>query len=168
MHFFHLIFASAGRIRPGCFAAAILAVYVFGLAAQLLTVPVVLSRAGLWPFVLAQAFLIWIWFALHAKRLSDAGRGPALAQGIAVIHVLAVALLILAGAFVLDSVAALEKSTPVSIAVLRQVLTFSRGLSDPLTLLGLVACASLLIAPIFSIWAASQPSQTAFHPHGNS
>lgn len=158
MHFFHLVFSGAGRLRPGCFAAAVLAVYVFGLAAQLLTVPVVLSRA-LWPFVLAQVLLTWVWFVLHAKRLRDAGRGPALAQGIAVIHALAVALLILVGAFVLDSVAAPESSTPVSIAVLRHVLTFSRGLSDPLTLLGLVACASLLIAPVFSIWAASQPSR---------
>ncbi len=159
MHFFHLIFSGAGRIRPGCFATAVLTVYVFGLAAQLLTVPVVLSRAGLWPFVLAQALLTWIWFVLHAKRLRDASRGTALAQGIAVIHALAVALLILVGAFVLDSVAMPESSTPVSIAVLRQVLTFSRGLSDPLILLGLVACASLLIAPVFSIWAASQPSR---------
>lgn len=165
MHLFHLIFGPAGRIQPGCFISAVLAIYVVGLAVQLLTAPAVLARAGLWPFLLAQAFLTWIWFVLHAKRLRDVGRSIALAEGILIIHVLAVALLILVGAFVLDSVAAPENSSPVSIAVLRHVLTLSRGLSDPLTILGLVACASLTIAPVFSIWSALQPSQTALRQH---
>ncbi len=166
MHLFHLIFGPAGRIQPGCFTSAVLAIYVFGLAAQLLTAPAVLARAGLWPFLLAQLLLTWIWFALHAKRLRDAGRGTALAQGIAIIHVLAVALLILVGAFFVDNVAPPESFMPVSVVVLRQVLTFARGLSDPLTILGLVACASLAVAPIFSVWAALQPSQTALRQHG--
>ena len=39
-----------------------------------LTAPDIMTRAGLWPFVAAQAVLIWIWFVLHAKRLHDAGR----------------------------------------------------------------------------------------------
>ena len=166
MHVLHLIFGPAGRIQPGCFTPAVLAIYVFGLAAQLLTAPAVLARAGLWPFLLAQLLLTWIWFALHAKRLRDAGRGPALAQGIAVIHVLAVALLILLGTFFLDGIAVPDESIPVSAAVLGRLLGLSSEPSDPLTILGLIACASLAIAPVFSIWAALQPSQTALRQHG--
>ena len=48
-----------------------------GVASQWLTVPAVIDRAGLWPFVVAQVVLIWVWYALHAKRLHDGGRGPA-------------------------------------------------------------------------------------------
>ncbi len=39
--------------------------------------------------------LIWIWFALHAKRLHDAGRGSGLAVGVAVLYVLSVVLLLI-------------------------------------------------------------------------
>ena len=37
-----------------------------------------------------QALLIWMWFALHAKRLRDAGRTIGLAVGAAVLYALSV------------------------------------------------------------------------------
>lgn len=161
MHVLHLIFGAAGRLAPGCFAAAVVAVYVFGLAAQWLTVPAVLSRVGLWPFLLAQALLTWIWFALHAKRLRDAGGGVAAAQAVAVIHALAVALLVLVGAFFLDGVAASGVSLPGSILLLRQLFEMLRTSVDPLTIFALIACSSLVIVPLFSLWAGTRPSQAA-------
>ncbi len=164
MHVLHLIVSSTGRIAPGCFAAAVVAVYILGLAAQLLTAPAVLSKLGLWPFGLAQTLLTWIWFALHAKRLRDAGRGIALAQGIAAIHVLAVVLLILLAGFLLDEGAAAGNATPVSLGVLRQLFSLSRGVSDALTFLGFTACASLMLAPVFSLWLGLQPSHAAQKP----
>jgi uncharacterized membrane protein YhaH (DUF805 family) len=164
MHFLSLVLTSTGHIGPRCFAAAMAAAYGLGLGAQWLTVPEVLSRAGLWPFLLAQALLTWVWFALHAKRLRDAGRGIALAQGIAAIHVLAIALLILVGAFFLDEITVPGTTMPASLTVLRQLLGFVHGLSDPLTILGLIACAALIIPPVFSIWLALQPSRTAGPP----
>ncbi len=72
-----LLFSPAGRLLPQAFIIAAGAVYVVGVASQWLTVPAVIDRAGLWPFVVAQALLIWLWYALHAKRLHDGGRAPA-------------------------------------------------------------------------------------------
>ncbi len=161
MHLFHLFFAPGGRLGAGCFAGAVILAYALWLAAHLLTVPAVLARAGLWPFVLVQALLIWVWFALHAKRLRDAGRGVGPAQGIAVIYTLAVALLVLVAAFFLDGGAASGASVPASALVLRQLFDTLRTSLDPFIVLALIACASLVIVPIFSVWAAMQPSRAA-------
>jgi uncharacterized membrane protein YhaH (DUF805 family) len=159
MHHFPFLLSARGALGPRRFAVAIAVVYALGLAAQMLTTPPVLARLGLWPFFLMQIVLTWAWFALHAQRLRDAGRGIAAAQGIAVIHVLAVVLLVLVGAFFIENAAA-EGWAPESVALIRQLVLFSRGV-DPLTLLGLVACAALLIPPAFSVWAALQPGRGA-------
>ena len=58
------------------------------------------SRAGLWPFLAAQIVLIWIWYALHAKRLRDAGKPAGLAVAACLLYALSVVLLVIvAGAF---------------------------------------------------------------------
>ena len=67
-------------------------------AAQWLTVPDVIARGGLWPFVIVQALLIWVWFALHAKRLRDAGRTIGLAVGVSLLYTLSVVLLLIVAA----------------------------------------------------------------------
>src|SRR5579863_645035 len=56
------LLSPSGRLRPQAFLYGALAVYLLGAASHLLTVPDVIRRAGLWPFVAAQALLIWIWF----------------------------------------------------------------------------------------------------------
>jgi uncharacterized membrane protein YhaH (DUF805 family) len=161
MRFCRLFFSVSGRLRPGPFAVAAVLIYVIALAAHLLTLPAVASLAGLWPFAVAQALLIWTWFALHAKRLRDASRGIAPAQGIAAIYALAMALLILVGAFFLDGAAAPGVALPGSVLVLRQLFDMFRASLDPLTILTLIAFSSLVIVPIFSVWAGTRPSQAA-------
>src|ERR1700734_1000325 len=93
-----LIFSPSGRLPPQTFILAALIIYLAGASSQLLTGPDVIRRAGLWPFMAAQALLIWLWFALHAKRLRDAGRPVGLAAGVSILYALSVALLIIIAA----------------------------------------------------------------------
>ena len=160
MHHLQSFISSRGVVGPARFLLAVAGVYALGLAAQWLTLPTALARLGLWPFLLVQIVLIGAWYMLHARRLRDAGRGIAPAQGIALIHVLAVVLLVLVGVFYLEILAG-DGRLPESLLLVGQLVTFSRGAADPLTILGLVACAALLIPPIFSIWAAVQPGRAA-------
>jgi uncharacterized membrane protein YhaH (DUF805 family) len=141
---------------PRFFILAVGGLYLLGLAAQLLTVPAVLAHADLWPFLLAQAVLTGAWYVVHARRLHDAGRGSAAAQGVAMIHVLAVVLLVLIGAFYTDDAMG-EGKVPESLRLVRALVTFSHGAGDLVTVLGVLACAALLIPPVFSLWLALQP-----------
>jgi hypothetical protein len=69
-------------------------------ASQALTLADVIKPAGLWPFLAAQIVLVWIWYALHAKRLRDAGKPVGVAVATCLLYVLSVVLLvIIAGAF---------------------------------------------------------------------
>jgi uncharacterized membrane protein YhaH (DUF805 family) len=89
------IVSTQGRLARKPFALGVLGVYIAGIAAQALLSGEVMGRAGLWPFVIAQAALIWIWLVLHIRRLRDAGQGPAAAIGIALVYVLALGLLLM-------------------------------------------------------------------------
>jgi uncharacterized membrane protein YhaH (DUF805 family) len=126
----------------------------------LLTAPVVLAHAGLWPFLLAQAVLTGVWYVLHARRLHDAGRSSAAAQGVAMIHVLAVVLLVLIGTFYTDDATG-EGNMPKSLRLVRALVTFSHEAGDLVTMLGFLACAALLIPLVFSLWLALQPRSIA-------
>jgi uncharacterized membrane protein YhaH (DUF805 family) len=160
MPILRLFFDAAGRLAPAPFILAVILVYALGLAAQLLTAPGVTSRAGLWPFALAQALLVWVWFALHAKRLRDAGYGINAAQGVAAIYALAVVLLVFVAAFFLEGGGESSAGAmPGARIVLLHLLGLFQGPPDPLTLLALIACLSVLIAPACSIWAATRPSR---------
>jgi hypothetical protein len=141
------------------FVLGVGAVYVLGFAGQWLTARIILTQVGLWPFLLMQIVLIGAWAMLHAGRLRDAGRTIAPAQGLAVIHVLAIVLLILVGAFYMEGAAG-DGRMPESLLLVRQLITFSRG-ADLLTALGLVACVALLVPPLFSVWAAMLPGRHA-------
>src|ERR1700730_18089839 len=95
-----LLFSPSGRLRPQAFIIAVLLVYVAAVASHALPLRDVIRSAGLWPFLAAQIVLIWIWYALHAKRLRDAGKPIGLAVAASLLYVLSVALLIIiAGAF---------------------------------------------------------------------
>src|ERR1700744_14160 len=95
MQALRFLFSPSGRIAPQAFVVAAVVLYFAGVAAQFLTTPDVIAHSGLWPFVVAQVVLIWIWFALHAKRLYDAGQPPGLALGAALLYAIATALLLL-------------------------------------------------------------------------
>ena len=90
-----LFFSTKGRIDRKTFAWCALAVYVAGFFSQSLLAGSVIARAGLWPFIVVQAALIWAWLALHIKRLRDANEGPTGAIGVAIIYALAISLLLL-------------------------------------------------------------------------
>jgi len=152
--------AAGGTLGPRGFLGSVLVLYLFGLAGQLLTAPIILARVSLWPFLLIQAVLIGIWYLLHARRLRDAARGMASARGIAAIHILAIVLLVLVGAFYMETVSD-EAWMPESLLLIRQLIAFTRGAGDWLTILGLIACAALLVPPAFSVWAAMLPGRRA-------
>ena len=99
MDAFALFTSTQGRLGRRQFVLGLLAVYLAGLAAQMLLSGEVMARAGLAPFIAAQAALIWAWLALHIKRLRDGGNGPAGAIGVAVIYGLALCLLLMLVAF---------------------------------------------------------------------
>jgi uncharacterized membrane protein YhaH (DUF805 family) len=98
MHALRLVFSPAGRLPPQPFIIAAVVVYVAGIASYWLTAPDVIRRAGLWPFLAVQIVLIWIWHAVHAKRLRDAGQGAGLAAGVSLLYALSVALLVILAA----------------------------------------------------------------------
>jgi hypothetical protein len=151
---------AGAMLGPKPFLAAVAGLYLLGLAGQLFTAPIVFARFGLWPFLMTQAVLTGVWYVLHARRLRDAGRSLAPAQGIAVIHILAIVLLMLVGAFYIED-AVPEGWRPESLWLVAQLVTFSPGAGDLLTMLGLLACVALLIPPAFSLWAAAQPGSRA-------
>jgi uncharacterized membrane protein YhaH (DUF805 family) len=158
MRFLRLFFNAAGSVRPAPFVVAVIFVYAFGLTAQMLMTPMVYERAGLWPFAVAEGLLVWVWFALHAKRLRDAGRGIEPAQGIAAIYALAVVLLFIIAEFFLDG------GEPGGSGLASRIVTFYfvhslRPTSDPVLFLMLIGSLSIIIPPIFSIWAATRPSR---------
>ena len=68
--------------------------------------------------------------------------------------------MVLVGAFYMESAAG-DGWMPESLLLVQQLMTFSRGAGDLLTPLGLVACAALLVPPLFSVWAATQPGSRA-------
>ena len=76
-----------------------LAVYAAGIAAQFLLSGEVMAHAGVWPFVILQAALIWVWLVLHMRRLRDAGQPPERALGVALIYALSLGLLLMLVAF---------------------------------------------------------------------
>ena len=73
-----LFTSTEGRLGRKPFWLCVLAIYLAGLAAQLLLVPQVTARSGVWPFVFAQAILVWAWLAIHIKRLRDPGPSVAM------------------------------------------------------------------------------------------
>jgi uncharacterized membrane protein YhaH (DUF805 family) len=95
MHAFSHLFSPAGRLTSRPFIRAALAVYLLGVASQYLTTADVVQRGGLWPFVVVQFVVVWIWFCLHARRLHDAGRSSDLAAAVGLFYLLSVVLLLI-------------------------------------------------------------------------
>ena len=167
MHALHFLLSPSGRLRPQPFIAAAVAVYLAGMASHLLTTPDVMQRGGLWPFIAAQILLIWIWFALHAKRLNDAGRGRGLAVGIGLLYALSVVLLVIVadGFFNTDLVMGNASATS-ALQLLLLFYVIATLLGSPhydlgwlmVAVLTLMAFVPVIVALVFSIWTASRPS----------
>jgi uncharacterized membrane protein YhaH (DUF805 family) len=167
-----LFFSAHGTLERRPFVLAIILVYLLSLASHALTAPNWLERGGLIAFALAQLLLLWSWYALHAKRLRDAGHAAAPAIGIALIYLLAVILLLMILTFFMQSAGqslALGDTLPSSSVVALYLLMFLLGmLASPGTLdmldlttalLALVLTSPLLIVTGFTIWAATRPTR---------
>lgn len=158
-----------GRLSPRTFIYGALAVYLFGAVSHLLTTPDIIRHAGLWPFVAAQALLVWIWFVLHAKRLHDAGRGSGLAVAVGLLYVLSVVLLMaIADSFfnTTDGLMANPGATGALelILLLYVIVTLIGSPHYDLAWLMVVALmligfAPIAVALIFSVWTARRPSR---------
>jgi uncharacterized membrane protein YhaH (DUF805 family) len=167
MQALRFLFSPHGRLSPQPFAIAVIIIYLAGVASQALTVPDVIARAGLWPFVALQALLLWIWFALHAKRLRDAGRGIGLALGVGLLYALSVALLILVAASFVNAADMPDANTAGALGLILFVSVVTILLGSPHYDIGWIVAAVLLItalvpvvvAVIFSAWTATRPHQ---------
>lgn len=155
-----------GRLAPQPFAFGVAAVYIAGIAAQVLLTGELTGRAGLWPFVVAQVALVAVWLVLHIWRLRDAGQGPAAAIGIALVYGLSIGLLLMLAAFFThpDTVAPHGGESPASDAAVGTLLvvflfnimfTPDFGVfSTIFKLLILIAFAPAAISLLFSIRTA--------------
>ena len=164
-------FSANGGLGRRPFMLAVVAVYLLGFAAHALTAPHWLLRGGLIAFALAQLVLLWSWYALHVKRLRDAGQPPAPAIGVALIYLLALILLLMILAFFMQSAAqsiASGDRLPGAAVLAFYMLMFLLGmLASPASLdmldlytalLALIFASPVLIVTGFTIWTAAQPS----------
>jgi uncharacterized membrane protein YhaH (DUF805 family) len=168
MRTLRLLFSPAGRLPPPTFIAIAVLIYVVAVASHALTLPDVIKSAGLWPFLAAQIVLVWIWYALHAKRLRDAGKPVGLAVAVSVLYMLSVALLvIIAGAFY--GALAGQGTDPNTASALGLILFVSvvamlSGMPHDslawliVAILLLIAYLPILLAVVTSVWAATRPS----------
>ncbi len=166
MHALHFLFSPHGRLSPQPFAFAAGAVYAAGVASQWLTLPDVIAHTGLWPFVAVQALLIWVWFALHAKRLRDGGRAVGLAAGVGLLYALSLVLLIIVAASFFNSAGeAADANTAGALGLILLASILALLLGSPHYDLALVMVASLtamallpvIVAVVFTVWAATRP-----------
>ncbi len=168
MQALRFLFSPSGRVRPQSFIFAAIVVYLAGAAAQFLTRPEVIIRAGLWPFAAGQVLLTWIWFVLHAKRLRDGGRPIGLAAGASVLYALSVALLlVLAASFYVplagrmpdaNSASALGLILLVSIVALLLGAPQYDLASVLVMVLLLLAFVPVIVAVAVTLWAATRAS----------
>jgi uncharacterized membrane protein YhaH (DUF805 family) len=167
------LFSPAGRLEPRTFIVAAIVVYALAVAAQWLTVPDVLIHAGFWPFAVAQALLVWVWFALHARRLHDAGRPVDLAAGAALLYGLSILLLLIVAIGYLKPYAGTVD--PNATAVLNIILfvmvisALTQSASHDVgslivTVLMVLALLPVIIAIAVTLWAATRTSSAGPKP----
>jgi uncharacterized membrane protein YhaH (DUF805 family) len=165
MQALRFLFSTSGRLAPQAFVTAVIAVYLAGAAAQYFTVPNILAYAGLWPFAAVQAVLIWIWYALHARRLHDAGRSTGLAAGAATLYALSVVLLLIlaTGLFATSAAGTIDNKPDALIVLLVSVIAAlaQSGNHDVgwfiVTALIALGFLPVIVALAVTLWAATRP-----------
>jgi hypothetical protein len=159
----------SGRLAPRPFTIAVIVLYAIIFASQMLLSSAVTARGGVWPFVAAQALLIWVWIVLHRRRMHDAGRPTGLVIGIALAYAVEIILIVAMAWLILASAAnsSGEQVTVLHVFIFIYLLGLMSG--DPhfgaltIWLYGFVV---LLLVPIvaafgLSLWAATRPSVPA-------
>jgi uncharacterized membrane protein YhaH (DUF805 family) len=164
------LLSPSSRLAPLPFAVAAIVVYLLSFGSQVLLSAPVTARMSVVPFALVQAALIWLWIALHVRRLHDAGRSAGLAVGIAIVYALEIVLLTIMVWLILESSGAATSggigsdATILQLFVILYLLTLLSG--DPtlgalqIWLMGFVV---LMLLPVaialgFSLWAATRTS----------
>lgn len=166
------IFSAAGRIAPKPFALGAIAVYLASFLSQFLLAAPVTARASVMPFLLAQVAIAWTWYALHVRRLRDAGRPAGAAVALTALYALAIVLLLMVMAAANAPGPANEADATPSAGIFQIfLLLFLIGmiLSDPnlgmfgYVTLGVLALVTLpiVIAIAFTVWTATRPSAPA-------
>ena len=167
MHALRFLFSPSGRLRRQPFVFAAAGVYAAGVASHGLTTADIIARVGLWAFVAVQVLLVWIWFALHAKRLRDAGRGVGLAAGVGLLYVLSIVLLVIVAAAFFNTAAAdaVDANTASALGLILLVVVVALAGSAHydvawllVTALTLMAFVPVIVALLFTLWAATRPS----------
>ena len=112
--------------------------------------------------------LIWVWFALHAKRLRDANRSTGLAAGASLLYALSIVLLlIVATAFFTASPSATTGANPtgaLGLILLLSIVTTLAGSSSydlgwfAVVILMLLALLPIVVAVAVTLWAATGAS----------
>jgi uncharacterized membrane protein YhaH (DUF805 family) len=168
MDWLRILFSKNGTLAPRDFSTAVLAVYVgFVLSHGLLSGPIVV-KAFVLPFAAAQAAFVWSWYAVHAKRLSDAGqpRWPAMIAILIIACILLVCMLFIAIFVAIGWGKSADGSTQenaVAFYVLLVVAGALIGVIDPSGFAPIfVGILILLIGPAliavpFSIWTGTRP-----------
>jgi uncharacterized membrane protein YhaH (DUF805 family) len=166
-----LYLSASGRLHPRAFVLAVAGLYLVALATQTLTTQAVIAKAGLWPFVATQILLTWVWYALHAKRLRDAGYSAAPAAGVAAVYVLALVLFLIVAAsfFALPDSHGNDPSTTSALTLLLLLYIFTILFARPdfglvwfiVTGLLMMSLLPVIVALGFSLWAATRPSVEA-------
>jgi uncharacterized membrane protein YhaH (DUF805 family) len=167
-----LFLSASGRLPPRPFWIAVVVIYAAGFFSQALLAPAVLARSGVWAFALVQAALVWMWLAVHAKRLRDADRGIGAAVGVAIVAALAVALFILVIA-VFHQAASVDPDATANfiglVAIYYVVAVFS-GASDfgalgtVLAVFVIMVFTPLVLALGLSLWAGTRRGVPASPP----
>lgn len=153
-------------MAPRPFVLGVVAVYLTSFLSQFLLAAPVIALASVVPFLLVQAGVAWFWYALHARRLRDAGRPHGAAVALTVLYGLGIVLLLL----VTVAVSAQTNEAPLGAVFQVFLLLFLIGsvTSDPnlgmfgVIILGMLVLVMLpiLIAVGFTVWAATRPRLT--------
>jgi uncharacterized membrane protein YhaH (DUF805 family) len=168
MQIVRFLLSPSGRLEPRPFIYGAIAVYLAGAASHVLTMSAVITRVGLWPFMAAQVVLIWIWFALHARRLRDAGHPIGIAAGASLLYALSIVLLLVVVLGFFDTSVG-PMSNPAAgaalnlILVLRIIASLLGSLQLDLTWLLIAILTVLAFVPIIvtvavTLWAATRPT----------
>jgi hypothetical protein len=116
--------------------------------------------------VAVQVLVIWIWYALHAKRLRDAGRPVGLAVGVDLLYTLSVVLLIIIAASFFNASIDQDSNATSALGLLLLVSIVASLLGSLnydfswliVTILVVMAVVPVIVAAIFTCWAVLQPS----------
>jgi uncharacterized membrane protein YhaH (DUF805 family) len=168
MQALRLLFSPTGRLPPQTFIVAAGLVYLAGIASHVLTTPDVIVRAGLWPFLAVQIALIWIWYALHAKRLRDAGQTTGLAAGVSLLYALSIALLVIVAVSFYGTLAGeshdANTASALGLILFVSIIAILAGSSHYdvgwliVAILLVLAFLPVVLAVATTVWAATRPS----------